>query len=235
MNANQLPKPILLGFMPALGLPDPGPFVLKTILFMRMHNIEFDLVPGDLRKTPQNKIPVLKHDGKTISDSEFILDYLSETYSLLADDLTPEQHAQGHMICRALEERTYWLMVMWRWTEEPNASTIRDIFFKTIPSILRKPIFKMVQKSVKRDLYGQGSSRHPAENAKQLARRDLEALSTLLGEKPYLFGDKPTRYDCTLGGLLGQFLQKHVETPLTEITGQYPNLVAYWHRMEKKL
>ena len=75
-------KPKLYGFYPAFGLPDPSPFTLKVYLFLRLHDIDFELVPGDPRTTPHKKIPVLEHNGRTIPDSEFILDYLGETFSL---------------------------------------------------------------------------------------------------------------------------------------------------------
>ena len=46
--------------------------------------------------------------------------------------------------------------------------------------------------------YGQGMSRHSEAEITEFARRTLDALDTLLGDKPYLFGDRPTAVDATL-------------------------------------
>ena len=224
-------KPTLRGFKPAFGLPDPSPFVLKVLLYMRVHNIEFDLKPGDSRKTPHKKIPVLEHNGQIIPDSELILDYLEHTYSIV-EQLNPEQHSIGQFIVRALDSNVYWSVVYSRWLTEKNAPIIKETFFGEIPSLVRKPLFAMVQKSVKRDLFGHGIGRMEPDSIYKLAKKDIDSLANLLGEKKYLFGDSITRYDCAAAAYVAQMLPTTIDTPHSEMVSAHPNLISLWQRFK---
>lgn len=224
-------KPILRGFTPAFGLPDPSPFVLKVLLYMRAHNIEFELKPGDSRKTPHKKIPVLEHNGQVIPDSELILDYLEDTYSI-TEKLSSEQHSVGQFIVRALDSNLYWSIVYSRWLTEKNAPIIKETFFGQIPGIVRRPLFAMVQKSVKRDLFGHGIGRMEQETIYMLAKKDIGSLANLLGEKKYLFGDHITRYDCAAAAYVAQMLPATIDTPHSEMVRGHPNLISLWQRFK---
>ena len=227
-------KPRLRTFYPAFGLPDPSPFPMKVTAFMRLHGIDFDTKPGDVRKAPLGKIPYLEHNGKDIPDSELILDYLEAEYDLPRDDLTPEQHAVGHMICRTFDERTYWVIVYSRWIEEQNWPTIREVIFAPVPALMRKSIANKVRKEMKRTLYGQGLGRHSRAQIYDFARRDFEALAVILGDKDYLFGENPTRYDCSILPFIAGAFKTELPTPLVDIVKNLPNLHAYWARGEAR-
>lgn len=225
---SDLPK--LYAFFPALGVPDPSPFPLKVMMFLKMHGIDHETASGDLRKAPLGKIPYMEHKGKVISDSELILDYLEQEYGLPKDDLTAEQHAAGHMICRALEERLYWIVVYSRWLEDSSWPTIRDAFFGSVPGLLRGPISNKIRSGMKKTLYGQGLGRHSREQIYDFARRDMQALSDILGDKPFLFGEKPSRYDCTGLAMAAQCTQTELPTQIMETVKDFPNLQNYWER-----
>ena len=220
----------LYTFAPAFGIPDPSPFPTKVMAFMGMHNIKYQRVTGDTRKAPLKKIPYLERDGKQIPDSELILDYLVDEFGLPEDDLSAEQHAQGHMICRALEERTYWCVVYFRWAFDEPFAVLRDVFFADIPGILRKLIGAMIQKSMQKTLNGQGLSRHKESDVAEFMRRDFCALSHLLGDKSYLFGETPTRYDATAIGMVAMLFTEGLPTRTPNIVAEFPNLRDYWER-----
>ncbi|KAI6203429.1 hypothetical protein M3Y94_00555100 [Aphelenchoides besseyi] len=82
----------------------------------------------------------------------------------------------------------------------------------------------------------QGVGRHSAQEVDQIAKKDLTALSTFLGSKPYFFGNKPTTLDATAFGLLTQLLY----TPLngSEIKKfmeqSTPNLVQFTERIKSE-
>lgn len=227
-------KPTLFGFAPAFGLPDPSPFVLKLILFMRIHDINFDLKSGDPRKTPYKKIPVLEHKGITIADSERILDYLEQTYSITNDKLNTEQNAIGQLLVRGLDSNLYWSIVYSRWMQKPNSEKIRETFMGEIPSLLRRPLFAVIQRSVKRDLQGHGIGRMEAEKIYAFANKDVEALSVVLGDKPYLFGDTISRYDCAAAAYVAQMQPEGLESPHADMVKAHPNLISYWERIKNK-
>ena len=225
--------PTLYVFFPAFGLPDPSPFPLKVMIFLKQHGIDHEIKSGDLRKAPLGKIPFMVHKGKTIADSELILDYLEQEFQIPKDDLTDEQHSLGHMLCRTLEERLYWAVVYSRWIEDSNWHSIRDNFFGVLPKLIRGPISNKIRKDMKKTLHGQGIGRHSREQIYDFAQRDIKALSELLGDKPFLFGDTPTRYDCTGLAMAAQCTQTELPTEITEITKRFPNLKEYWLRTQE--
>lgn len=227
--------PKLFVFFPALGMPDPSPFPMKVAAFMRLHDIEYERMAGDVRTAPNGKIPYLEHKGKQIPDSELILDYLENEYSIGKDQLTPEQHATGHALCRMLDERTYWVVVHMRWIDEQNWPFIRELFFAPVPALMRGFISGRIRKSMKKTLWRHGIGRHSVEQMYRFARADLQVISDLLGDKDYLFGTQPTRYDCSALSFVGQCFQEGLpNNPIREIVEDMPNLPAYWQRGKER-
>jgi len=214
----------------AFGILDPSPFPIKVMAFMNMHQLEYTRKIGDVRKGPLKKLPYLQHNEKFIPDSELIIDYLTETFDLPKDDLSPEQHAYGHMMCRALEERTYWCVVYYRWYFDDAFAVIRETFFGEIPGFLRKFIGRQIQKGVIKTLNGQGVARHKESDVAEFMRRDYQALSNLLGDKPYLFGDSMTRYDATAIALVSMLFSEGIPSRAPDIASEFPNLRAYYDR-----
>lgn len=227
--------PILHRFFSDMGLPDISPYPMKVMAFMNLHNIDYKLVSGDVRKAPLGKIPYLEHKGKQIPDSELILDYLEQEYQLPKDDLTAEQHAIGHSLCRTLDERLYWVVVYSRWIEDKNWPKIRDKIFSAVPTVLRGLISNKIRNDIRKTLYMHGIGRHAPEQMYDFARRDLQALSDLLADKPYLFGEQPSRYDCTAVSFVAGCLQTEMPSKVLEMTNSLPNLPAYWERGKARL
>jgi glutathione S-transferase len=216
--------------MPVFGLPDPSPFPIKVALFMKMHGIDYEAVPGDVRKAPKGKIPYIDHNGTTVSDSELILDYLSTELNIEPDDLSVEQHALGHALCRMLEERTYWGGLYYRWYFDEPFALLREKFFGVVPKLLRGLISSMVRKSMVKAMYAQGLTRHSENEIAEFLRRDLKALSQVLGDKPYLFGDKMTRYDCTALAFAAMISVEGLPTIMPDFRSEFVNLANYWDR-----
>lgn len=225
-------KPILFGFGPAFGLPDPSPFTLKVYFFLCAHDIDFEMQQGDPRKTPHKKIPVLEHNGKIIPDSELIIDYLIDAFDLPLPKISDEQMGLGHMLSRGLDDKLYWSMVHARWMNDANAAIIRDALFAAVPSAIRKPLFAVIRRGVKKDLYSQGLGRMNDYEINAFVEADLDALSQLLANKSYIFGDLLTRYDCALAAYLGQLLVDELDCPQAQMIKKHDNLVSYWNRFK---
>ena len=70
----------------------------------------------------------------------------------------------------------------------------------------------------------------------EMSFRDIDALSELLGEKLYMFGDKPTTLDCMVFGHLAQFLYIPIGFPQEKhIREKAANLVMLVERMKAEL
>jgi glutathione S-transferase len=144
--------------------------------------------------------------------------------------LSPEQVAIAHSCQVMIEERLYWVLVYHRWLGE-SWHELKESFFSFLPPVVRHIVPALVQKQLKRTLHGQGIGRHSIEQINLFAMQDLESLSAILGEKPYLLGDKISSVDAILYAILCELLQSTLATPLQSITEKYPNLVAYQLRM----
>ena len=87
-----------------------------------------------------------------------------------------------------------------------------------------------IRKSVTRDLDGQGFARHSHDEIAQLVIPDLDTLSNVLGDKPWLFGDTPCGADAAVHGFVTNVLCEHFQTPVQESGVQRANLVAFRDR-----
>lgn len=79
--------------------------------------------------------------------------------------------------------------------------------------------------------------RNSPDEVDELAKKDLTALSTLLGDKNYLYGDRPTTIDASLFGTLVSLydppLSSKVIKPYMEQST--PNLVSYIKRIKQEV
>ncbi len=227
----------LYSFGPNLGLADPSPFVLKVDCYLRATGLEYETRPdfGNLKKAPKGKLPFIVDNGKTIPDSTHIIAYLKETYGdQLDQELNPEQKAIAHALCRMLDENLYWCMVYSRWIDDTGWSVIKPAFFGMLPFPLKVLIPTLARKGVKKSLYLQGFGRHKKDELLQIAKKDLTALSDLLGTKDYFLIDKVTTLDICAFGFLAQFIVPEFESEFNKLAKSYPNLVAFVERMKNQ-
>jgi isoprene-epoxide---glutathione S-transferase len=114
----------MYGYIPAWGLPDVSPFVSKIDCYLRMVHLPYELVKlpqGDLANTPKGKLPVIEDDGRTISDTVFILDYLKETYGDALDaHLSRSERAVATAFSRMFDESFYWYLVQMRYRRDES-------------------------------------------------------------------------------------------------------------------
>lgn len=202
-------------FGPAFGQPDPSPFCMKGILLMEMSGLPYRRVRGSLQKAPKGKFPVL-HDGdKVIPDTSFIRMYLERVYGIDFDKgLSAEQRGVAWAVEKLLEDQMYWQVVQERWANPANFDRGPRRFFDAVPAPLRPLVVAMVKRQVRRDLHGQGIGRHSDAERLELARRALDSLAAILGDKPYLGGSEPCGGDATLGAFMIAGLCEHFESPI---------------------
>ena len=77
-------------------------------------------------------------------------------------------------------------------------------------------------------------NRH-SSRAGGLADADIGALSDILGERPFLFGDRPASADCTAFAFVHGWLGKDIDGALRRSVLRRPSLVAYERRMRERL
>jgi glutathione S-transferase len=232
-NASQPPL-IVHGSWEAFGLPDFSPACLKLKTYLRMTNVPYASRPGDPRKAPTRKIPFIVDEGETIGDSGLVIAHLKKKLGDPLDGrLSPQQQAMGHLVRRTCEESLYWAILYARFGDEEAWPHIAQQFRTIVPPVIGRLILKMIRKETLRNAWGQGISRHTAENVVAHGRADLDALSAILGDTPYLFGDAPSSYDATLFGSIANVLAFPPDGALAKHARTKENLVAFVERVKK--
>jgi glutathione S-transferase len=220
-----------------LGVIDPSPFVLKVDAYMRMAGIEFEHVAtlNNLKKAPKGKLPFITDKGKTIGDSQLIIEHFQQqTEHDLNAHLNPQQKAICYLTTKSLDENLYFILVYSRWLSDDTWPIIKDAFFKEMPAPLKLIVPNMLRKGVKKGLTGQGMARHSPEELQHMMRKNMQALSDLLGDNNYFFNQQPCSLDATVYAFLSAFISVSIVNPFNEIAREFDNLTRYCKRIDQR-
>ncbi len=222
-------------FGPYFGLPDGSPFVTKAMILLKLAGLEFSEDRGGYFKAPKGKLPYIDDAGEKIADSTLIRLHIEKKYGFDFDaGLSAEQKAVGWAVEKMCEDHVYWLVLGDRWLDDRNFRKGPAHFFDGIPAPIRSLIRWRARGNVKRDAWGQGLSRHSAGEHAEIGRRAIQTIATLLGEKPFLFGEQPTGADATLGAFALAALCPVFDSPLRDEAESAPNIVAYGARIQER-
>jgi glutathione S-transferase len=222
----------LYAFGSNFGLPDPSPFVMKTEIHLKMAKLGYHREEGAPQGAPKGKLPYIDDDGVIVADSVFIRDYLEKTYVFDFDaGLNDSQRALAWTVERMIEDHLYWIMVHARWADEDNFAKGPAHFFDQAPEAMRETIRQQGRQNVISILHGQGIGRHSVEEIGDIAERSFAALAKILGDKPYLTGERPCGTDASVFGIVAGALTPLFDTPVRAAAGRHANLVAYRDRM----
>lgn len=214
------------------GTPNPSQFCVKLEAVLRLANVPHEICRETNPATgPKGKLPFIEFEGERIGDSVLILDYLKEKIGLDLDDgLSASERAQSHMNERLVEERLYWVVVYSRWIDN-WAQTKEAIFGKGLIFPLSYFIPNAARKSIYNTLIGHGLGRHTREEIYRFGARDLAALSALLDDKPFFFGETPRLADATVYSALVNIIGPDITGPLHDAALSYANLVRHTEKM----
>src|SRR5216683_2254223 len=82
--------------------------------------------------------------------------------------------------------------------------------------------------------FNEGLGRHARSDIAELAIRDVEALATILGGKPFLMGEKPCAADAFVFGIVTSILTPPLNSPIRGAMQRHANLVAYCDRITRQ-
>jgi glutathione S-transferase len=224
-------------FQPYHGLPDPSPFCLKVDLYLRAAGLEFRSEPGlhNMRRSPKHKLPFITDGARTVPDSQFIIEYLKQEYGDPLDGaLNARDRAIAHAFIRMLDENLYWCMVYARWIDESVWSVVKNEFFGAMPLPLRLLVPALAQRNARKTLYRQGLGRHSHEEILHIAKRDLTALSDLLGTRDYFLTNSMTTLDVTAFAFLAQLIIPPHHGDFMKLARSFGNLVHFTDRVKQK-
>lgn len=225
----------VVGMRPAWGLPSPSPFCLKLETWLRMEQIPY--VPRMLTRPPQSKTGKMPYllfaDSSTLADSNIIIETLANERGIdLSYGASAEEQARAHVILRTIEESLYFSAAWERWFHPEFWPITRDSYFEPLPKGLRLLVAGLIRRSMRTALHGQGTSRHEPERIAAMAASDMQALSDMLGQRPYFLGERPGVVDASAYGLLANVLAYPARTPLKLAMERHRNLIDFCQRIK---
>jgi glutathione S-transferase len=225
----------LFCFRPVAGLPDASPFVMKAMVLLKMAELDYVEDRGGFSKAPKGKQPYINDKSEIVADSTFIRFHIENKYGKDFDGhLSDEQKAIGWCVEKMCEEHLYWVIVHMRWMDEANFQRGPARFFESVPALARPLAKWFIRRKIAKNIWAQGMGRHAPAEVDTLGVRDIDALATLIGDKPYLFGDTPCGADATVFGFVASILAPMAESAIRDAALAKPNLVAYRDRMMRK-
>lgn len=225
----------LYQFPRLFGVPNMSHFCLKMETWLRMAGMQYVVKEVvDPRKAPKGKLPYIQDDTNIMADTSLIIPFLSDRHGVMLDgQLSPQERAVAHSMVKMIDEHLYWAVLYNRWVDE-NWPKVRDVFFSTLPPLIRSVVPAMIQKKMLSDIQSQGIGRHSKTEIYQLANQDIKALSDFLGDKSYFMGAQPTSLDASAFAILSNILEPPLRSPLKDYARKLPNLVAYNRRMGER-
>ena len=168
--------------------------------------------------SPKGQLPFIVDDGEKIANSTFIRAHIEAKYGFDFDaGLDASARAQAWAIERMLENHFGFASGYFRWLDPVNFAKGPAHFFDHAPEAIRNSLCRDVQARVADNMKAVGIARHAPDDIARLGERSLMALSVLLGDKAYLFGDRPCGTDATAFAMLAAVL-----TPFFEISAALP-------------
>jgi glutathione S-transferase len=165
------------------------------------------------KSAPKGKVPFIEHDGVSVADSEFIVDYLVNTFRgeeggaigrfLPASGVDKERAAALHAALRMVEESTYFRSMYAVFCTPQGRSALYAHSMPGIPAPIRFFILRLVRQKVQQSIWVQGAGRHDYEDILLQVDKDFSALDALLGEHRWFSArDLPTTLDLAVFGML---------------------------------
>jgi len=213
-----------------------SPFALKLETWLRMNNIKYESIET-LKFSKKGQIPYIELDGEEIADSNIIISTLKKRFSVDPDaEYDRFNNSIAHSVTSMVENHTAITGFHYRYGYNMPQLLKYVHANEFFPSKRVTTVWGMVQPyGTRLRSYLQGIGRHELEEVWEFARQDLLAISSILGDKPFLLGDEPCTVDCTLFGHLVQFLYLDIGFPQRKVLiEECPNLVAMVERMKEK-
>lgn len=222
----------LVQFPRHLGVPNASPFCVKLELWLKLAGIpyknEFNEMPF---KAPKKKIPYVIIDGQEMGDSTLVIERLSKERGIDLDEgLSDKDKALDQAIWAMADERTYWYGVYDRWLG-PGWPVVSEAFFGAMPGLIRPIFTAFARRAVRKQLWEQGTGRHTPDEVLGMAKRDIDALAAIVGDGPYVHGDKISTIDTVVFSIVVNLTHVTVNTPMTQAARAHANLVAYAQRI----
>ncbi len=225
----------LYQFPRAKYISSDSPFCMKLESYFRAINIPYEnQFIMDPRESPTGKIPYISDNNKLMSDSGLIIKHYEHIIEQpMQANLSALEKSTTLAYTRLLEEHLYWTIVYSRWIDPEGVKIWKEQLLAgmSVPKLAFKLMFPSVQKKVRKQLYGHGIGRHSTEQIYLFAQENLQALSMLLADKAFFFGDQPTLLDHSAYSHFASLVYLPFNSVLKDAMYSQENLVQHYERM----
>ncbi|MGY3691831.1 glutathione S-transferase [Bradyrhizobium sp. USDA 3240] len=217
----------LYSYPPLFGVADNNGYGLKVFAFLKLADVPFRHEHiFDASKAPRQQLPYIVDGDDTVGDSETILAYVTDKYSVTLDAaLTPAQRTTNLLVTRTLDD-LYWVMSYSRWQDERYWPQFRDALKREHPGLTDDGLMKAKEFNAQRYYY-QGIGRFEPDAAMARGLADLAALASLIPGQGYVHGDTPTSIDASIYGFVANIYFYDIETPLKKFVVSHDALVRH--------
>lgn len=215
-----------------------SPYPIKLETFLRLAGIEYVIDTEEIMGA-KGKSPWITFNGVNMADSQLCIEHLSKELGIDIDGhLTTEERAQARAVRAVLEDHFYFLHAMDRWVHDEGRVGLTH--FGKVPSVpawvVRYQLKRMGRKLIGEQCRGQGLGRHTRDEIVRWGIEDLEVVSVLLGDKPFVMGDRPSLVDLSLFGFMCMlfFVSPEDNVFACEIRRRLRNLWEHTLRMKAR-
>jgi glutathione S-transferase len=220
----------LFQFPNAKDFPNYSPFCAKLEAYLKFSGLEYESIATmNLKNSPTKTFPYVELDNKLVGDSNLIIDELIQVHGDLVDNwLTKEQRIVGDGVKSILENDFVRYVIYYRWIDPVGLPQFFDRVFARSHKLVKLVVGGLLAKRVGKKLGGfNGVMNYTSAQRLILAAKSLDTVNAILGDKEYLFGDKPSSYDAILFGIFGTLALTDIEMDLKCLSLKYPTLVGH--------
>ena len=227
----------LIQYPPAFGTRSGSPFCTKVEVLLKMSGKPFQIeIWNDPRKAPKKKLPVLRDGNTLVADSTFIRQHLEQAHDCDFDaGLSPSERAVAAAFTKLTEEHLYWCIMYMRWWEEDNWAKLKNVYFESIPKLVRAMVVPAIRKQTRVQLEGHGMGLHSGDEIYQLGTSDIRSIADFLADKPYFMGEKTSAVDATVYAFIASIIDCELPGVLKDEAQKHSNLSDYCARMRQQL
>ncbi|MBX3479322.1 MAG: glutathione S-transferase family protein [Caulobacter sp.] len=217
---------------PGFDLPEYSPYGAKTEIQLQLADLPYVKQIGRPADSPKGQLPWIEDEGERIADSTFIRAHIESKYGVDLDaGLSQEDRARAWAIERMVENQLGWTAAHFRFLVAENFDKGPAHWFDAAPEAMRETLKDGLRAAVKTNVHAVGVGRHSDEEITWLGERSLKALQVLLGDRPFLFGERPVGSEAVVYSTLMVTLNPFFDSPLRRRAEAMPTLVAYVERM----
>ena len=235
---------IILHVFPSFwGVPNGSPPCMKLETYLRMAGVRYQIKTIiNPKKAPNCKVPYVEIGGHVISDSEKIIKYIESKLSSPSGVNSHDAYslAMGRAITIMLENHCYWVMVWGRWVDPKGALGWKKTCMSLSavaekPWIVKKLLWKVMTRRAVRELYEIGIGRLAVDDIYKTGKDDIDAVSSLLGQKNFIFGESPHFVDAVIYAQIANLIYQPWHSPIKlHILSEHKNLINHTKRMGEK-